>query len=60
MERALSNQKGQILVEYMLVLVIVIAIAGVLTKNMLDNQDEPGFVLATWSRMLTVIALDQP
>ena len=60
MERALSNQKGQILVEYMLVLVIVIAIAGVLTKNMLGNQDEPGFVLATWSRMLTVIALDQP
>lgn len=55
-----KQQSGQIIVEYLLVMVVAIAIATILTSRMIGRSDNPGFVLSAWSSLLQVIAEDNP
>lgn len=54
-----NNQKGQIIVEYVLLLVIVVAIAATIVK-VVASRDEgnPGFLIEAWDQMLKSIGSD--
>ncbi len=54
------NQRGQIVVEYVLLLIIAVALAYLLISKMVSrNPDNPGFFVTKWQSMLTVIGADQ-
>lgn len=57
--RALG-QSGQIVVEYLLLLVVAVGLATLITKTMI-NRDEsnPGIVLSAWRDLLTAIGSDK-
>ncbi len=59
----LSNSRGQVLVEYILLLVIVVllysTIMGFMTKRDPDGDpDNSGFIIKAWSRMISTIGQD--
>lgn len=55
------NSRGQIVVEYVLLLSVGIVIAVTLTKMMAGRDpDSPGFIVSTWVRMNEVISADLP
>lgn len=56
----LKNQKGQVMVEYILILVILISIATVIVSGLVGRGDNPGFVITTWNSLLETIAQDLP
>ena len=61
MEQKAGSQGGQILVEYVLILTIVIAIASTVMKTIVGrSQDSPGAIISVWNAMLVVIAEDTP
>lgn len=48
-------------VEYILLLTAVVFIAGFITRTMVSrNEDNPGFLISKWSRVIEVIANDIP
>jgi hypothetical protein len=55
-----KNQRGQVVVEYVLLLIVLIAVAAALMKGLVGTQDNKGAVLKTWSGLLTTIAEDIP
>ncbi|MBC7420018.1 MAG: hypothetical protein H7328_04755 [Bdellovibrio sp.] len=63
--RFLNNQTGQILVEYLLLMVIAIACATILTKSLVGRGSEgsksgQGMIIKQWDRILHVIGNDIP
>lgn len=59
--RQRNSQSGQILVEYVLILVILVAISTTIVSRMIGRDPEsPGFVIASWNAIANVIAQDNP
>ena len=59
--RLISNQKGQIVLEYVLILVVTVALASTIVSTMVkrsDNEDERGFIINSWSQLIDIIASD--
>ncbi len=55
------NQKGQVVVEYVLLLVIAVSIAYLLVSQMASrNRDNAGFLVAKWNRILEAVGDDYP
>ena len=56
-----SSQRGQILFEYILILVLVIGIAKILIDGLVkrsQDEDERGVVIKTWVNLSDAIAED--
>lgn len=54
-----SNAKGQILVEYILLMVVVISVALLISSVMVSrNADRPGFLIAKWYSLIQFIGND--
>ena len=57
----LGNQSGQVIVEYVLLLVIGVAMAALITRVMVSrNPDTPGFLIVKWSQIIKTIGEDYP
>ena len=56
----LKNRRGQILVEYLLLLVIAVGLATLLTKKLIGRGDSPGIIINQWDKILKVIGNDLP
>ena len=55
------GSKGQIVVEYVLLLVIGVSIAILITTTMVSrNPDSPGFLVRKWFQIITLIGEDTP
>jgi uncharacterized protein (UPF0333 family) len=55
------NSRGQIVVEYVLLLTVGIVIAVALTRSMASREaDSPGFLVTTWIKLSEVIGSDIP
>jgi hypothetical protein len=60
---SLNSQRGQILIEYILLLLIGITIALILSKKLTGYSDEPddrGVVIKRWIRIWDSIGKDTP
>ena len=62
---AVSNrflgQKGQIVLEYVLILTVTVALASFIVSSMVkrsENADERGFIINSWVKLIDVIASD--
>ncbi len=54
------GQSGQIVVEYILLLLVAVALAALITKTMVGtNKDNPGFVLTAWKSIIVLIGADK-
>jgi uncharacterized protein (UPF0333 family) len=54
-----QNNQGQIVVEYVLLLVIGVAIAVIITSTMVSrNPESPGFLIRKWIEIINVIGSD--
>jgi hypothetical protein len=56
----LKNKSGQILVEYLLLMVIAIACATLLTKKLISRGDDQGIVIKQWNNIIKIIGNDIP
>ena len=55
------NRKGQIVVEYVLLLVIAVGLAALLVKQLVSRDPEsPGILVAKWCYILKVVGEDLP
>ena len=56
-----KNNRGQILVEYLLLMVIAIGLATLLTKKLIDRSEgAPGMIIKAWDGILKNISNDLP
>ena len=56
-----KNRSGQVVIEYILLLVLVTGLGAVIIKGLVSrNADEPGILVAKWQRILETIAQDNP
>jgi len=60
----LRSKKGQVLVEYLLLMVIAVGIATLLTKQLIardgNSQARTGIITNAWNRILVNIGKDVP
>ena len=55
----LRSARGQIVVEYVLLLIIAVSIAMLITSLMVSrNAESPGFLIKTWRVMLDTMGAD--
>lgn len=55
------GQRGQVVVEYVLLLVASVTVAFLITRLMVSRDpDNPGFVIAAWQAIVKEIAADKP
>lgn len=55
------NQKGQIVVEYVLLLVVAVSISAMLVSNLVSRDpDNPGLLSSKWHSILMTIGDDVP
>ena len=55
----LRSEGGQIVVEYVLLLVVAIMAATIIARAMISTDTaDPGFVLSTWSKVIQAIGAD--
>jgi len=55
----LANRRGQIVVEYVLLLVIGVALAFLITTQMVSrSESSPGFLVRKWVSIITAIGAD--
>lgn len=60
-ESLLKSKKGQILVEYLLLMVIVIGCATLLTKSLVNRSDtNPGMIIKAWDGIIKSLSNDLP
>lgn len=56
-----SLRKGQIVVEYVLLLMVGVAVAVLITSLMVSRStSDPGFLIKQWKRIIDFIAEDYP
>ena len=54
-----NAQKGQILVEYILLLIVAVAVASLMISAMVSrNPEDPGFLISKWDKILRFIGAD--
>jgi uncharacterized protein (UPF0333 family) len=55
----LASERGQIVVEYVLLVVIGITVAAIYTSTLVSRDpDSPGFLVAKWFQMVKAIGAD--
>jgi hypothetical protein len=55
------NNKGQVVVEYVLLLVIAVSISALLVSELASrNSEDPGVIVSKWHSILSVIGNDLP
>ena len=55
----LKDSKGQIVVEYVLLLVIAVGVAFIITTTLVSrNPESPGFLMQKWRDIIETIASD--
>lgn len=55
------NQRGQIVVEYVLLMVIAVGLAALLISQLVDRDPEsPGVLVAKWHSILQAVGDDIP
>lgn len=55
------NSKGQVLLEYILLLVVTLAIAAMILRILVrKDPDEPGALLTRWNAIIKAIGEDDP
>ena len=55
------SERGQIIVEYVLLLVIAVGAATLIVSQLVSRDpDEPGIIIGKWQQILTVIGQDLP
>lgn len=55
------NQKGQIVVEYVLLLVVAVSISALLVSELVSrNPEDPGILVSKWHAILKVVGDDVP
>ena len=55
-----GGQSGQIVVEYVLLLVISVTIAFIITTSMVSRDpNNPGFLINKWVQIITMIGADE-
>ena len=55
------NPKGQILVEYVLLLIIAVTVAALIVNTIVSRDpEEPGFLIRKWNQILEFIGDDLP
>lgn len=53
------NQKGQIVVEYVLLLVVIVGVAMILIGGIVSrDEDDPGFLIEKWQEINETIGSD--
>lgn len=58
-QRGLGD-RGQIVIEYVLLMIFAFTIAAILTRAMVGrDKDNPGFVIEAWQAMLQQIGADR-
>lgn len=58
---SLKNRRGQVVVEYVLLLVIAVAVAALITKELVRRDpDSPGVLIKKWDDILKEIGSDLP
>lgn len=56
-----SQQKGQVIIEYVLLLVIAVSLAALITKELVSREDgNEGALVLKWQSLLKVIGDDLP
>ncbi len=61
MKSIYKNKSGQVLVEYLLLMVIGIGCVTLLTKQLVDrNSADPGMIIKAWDGILKNIGEDIP
>ncbi len=56
-----ANRRGQVVVEYVLLLVIAVAVAALITKELVRRDpDAPGVLIKKWDDILKEIGSDLP
>lgn len=56
-----NNQRGQILVEYILLMVIAVVCATLLIKGLVGRSvDKEGIIIQQWNRILVAMGHDLP
>ncbi len=57
----IKNRSGQVVIEYILLLVLVTSLGAVIIKGLVSrNIDEPGILVAKWHSIIKTIAEDNP
>jgi hypothetical protein len=57
----IKNRSGQVLIEYLLLLVIVSSLGAIIIKDLVSRDaDEPGLLVAKWHSIIKTIAEDNP
>lgn len=56
----IKGQKGQIVVEYVLLLIVAVALGATIVSLMVgrSNPENPGFVIQAWQRMIGTVGND--
>lgn len=58
---ALSKSSGQVVVEYILLLIVAVAMAALVVKQIASrNPDDPGILIYKWHEIQRTIAEDLP
>lgn len=58
---SLRSSRGQVIVEYVLLMVIAVAVAALITKELVQRDPEnPGILIQKWDDMLKEIGQDLP
>lgn len=63
MKKSLSNQSGQILVEYILLLLIAVSVAMILTTALVGRRtdvESSGAIIKAWHKIISAIGNDLP
>lgn len=61
MKHLYKNKKGQILVEYLLLLTIAVGCATLMTKGLVSREEgNPGIIIRAWDSLLKSLANDLP
>lgn len=56
-----TNRRGQVVVEYVLLMIITASMAALLVKGLASrNPDNPGILISKWCQLLESIAQDEP
>ena len=61
--KSLRNRSGQILVEYILLLLIAVSCATILTTALVGrrgSEDESGILIKNWNKIIRIIGNDLP
>ncbi|MFZ3230609.1 MAG: hypothetical protein WA160_10430 [Pseudobdellovibrio sp.] len=60
-KKIIFNQNGQVLVEYLLLMVIAVACAAILTKGLVGRSDtNTGIIIKQWDKIIHILGNDLP